>query len=276
MYRKLHLCFSSKFPLTWPLWVDYLHRPLLPTRPFPVLLASRVEVFPAGSGASLQPSTIYFYIGLDCNAAVNSDSEESCFASGTAGLEVVHPESSSQQSLLVRGTHPQHGAFDLEAAVVSSRDSDSSPSEMEGVVAFLGKKGVPMADVKKAVEKLHEAHRRASRRAPKSEKADRGPFVLPNEADVGSNVVLVQVHHRLAVSAPESMRFMYSNRRRARRTISRLWATMYHSTRVQQPMQISYLLYPTSIHIPQMFPLGGRRDICLAHILLLTLPPLKF
>ncbi|CAM9649573.1 unnamed protein product [Ectocarpus sp. 13 AM-2016] len=159
-----------------------------------VLLASRVEVLPTGSGVSPQPSTIYFYIGLDCSAAVNSDSEESCFTGGTAGLQVVHPESSSQQSLLVRGAHPQHGAFDLEAAVVSSRDSDSSSSEMESAVAFLGKKGVPMADVKKEVEKRLEAHRRASRRAPpKSEKADRGPFVLPNEADVGSNVVLVQV-----------------------------------------------------------------------------------
>ncbi|CAM9775634.1 unnamed protein product [Ectocarpus fasciculatus] len=158
-----------------------------------VLLASRIEVFPAGSGTSPQPSTIYFYIGLDCNAAVNSDSEDSCFAGGSAGLEVVHPESSSQQSLLVRGADSQHGAFDLEASVVSSRDSASSSSEMKGVVAFLGKKGVPIADVKKEVEKRREAHRRASRRAPKSEVADRGPFVLPNEADVGSNVVLMQV-----------------------------------------------------------------------------------
>lgn len=61
--------------------------------------------------------------------------------------------------------------------------------------AFVGNRGAPIADIKQEVEKMHEAHRRTSRR-PKgklNEGFEPRPFVLPNEADVGSNVVLIQV-----------------------------------------------------------------------------------
>lgn len=185
--------------------------------PDPVLLASRVEVLPGRaasqtSAAPPGPSTIYFYIGLDCSAAADSGDEDPCSEALEAGEEdvgglvVVDSDSKPRQSLLVRGRHPQHGVFELESTVVSTRDeNDVSPSSSGGGgdttrVAFLGRKGVPMVDIKREVEKLHEAHRRmyrANRRGGKNEMAERVPFALPDESDVGSNVVLVQVRDRV-------------------------------------------------------------------------------
>lgn len=166
-------------------------------------MASRIEVLPigtaaAGSGGSPRPSTIYFYIGLDCGDAITED-EESCLEAGEksgAALVVVDSESSPRRSLLVRGAHhPRHGGFEMEAAVASTRDSGGLSSEGDGdlTFAFMGKRDAPIVDIKQEVERLHEAHRRTSRRAKKEEGFETGPFVLPNKVDVGSNVVLVQV-----------------------------------------------------------------------------------
>lgn len=86
----------------------------------------------------------------------------------------------------------------MEAAVVSTRDrgGSSSEGEYDVTVAFMGKRDTPIVDIKQEVEKLHNAHRRVSRRAGKNERVDKGPFVLPNKADAGSNMVLVQVNEQ--------------------------------------------------------------------------------
>lgn len=180
-----------------------------------VHLASRIEVFPAagtgttGSGASPRPSTIYFYIGLDFSSDAASSEDEGSYSEARGGksgaaLTVVDDGSESaspRRSLLVRGAHPQHGGFELAASVAAptaTRDSGggaaaSSEGDRGLTVAFVGKGGAAIADVKQEVERLHEAHRRATRRAKTKEGSETGPFVLPNKADAGSNVVLVQV-----------------------------------------------------------------------------------
>ena len=174
-----------------------------------VHLASRIEVFPAGttgSGASPRPSTIYFYIGLDCSGDDTKDGEPCLGVGGKSGggLAVVDDDSeasSPRRSLLIRGAHPQHGGFELEAGTVA-KTQDGGGLSLDGggggdgglTFAFVGKKGAPIADIKQEVEKMHEAHRRTSRRPKKKNEAfEPRPFVLPNEADVDSNVVLVQV-----------------------------------------------------------------------------------
>ncbi|CAM9340838.1 unnamed protein product, partial [Hapterophycus canaliculatus] len=180
-----------------------------------VLLASRVEVLPRGATSQTSAvlpgpstlSTIYFYIGLDCSVAAGIKDEDSCSEVLEAGKEnasrlvVVDSDSKPRRALLVRGNHLKHGGFELESTVVSTQDGDgsaSSPREEAGTatMSFLGRKGAPMVDIKGEVEKLHEAHRRvhrAHRRGDKRERAERVPFALPNESDVGSNVVVVQV-----------------------------------------------------------------------------------
>ncbi len=172
-----------------------------------VLLASRVEVFPTGtmtegSGSPPRPSTIYFYIALDCGATADDEENEwSCLEVGTdgdAGLVVVDSLPSPRRSLLVRGAHPQHGGFEMEAAVASVREGGDPGSRGEGdvTVAFVGRRDSPIVNIKQEVEKLHKAHGRSARRAGKTEGLEGAPFVLPNEADPGSNVVLVQVSER--------------------------------------------------------------------------------
>lgn len=171
-----------------------------------VLLASRVEVFPKGSatagpGSPPRPSTIYFYIGLDCSAAADDENEGSCLevgGDGDAGLVVVDSHPSPRRSLLVRGAHPQHGGFEMEAAVASVRDRGELGSEGEEdvTVAFVGRRDSPIVNIKQEVEKLHKAHGRSARKAGKTERLEEGPFVLPNEADAGSKMVLVQVNER--------------------------------------------------------------------------------
>lgn len=205
----------DEVPVKWPLnslaippWCVHLVEE--PNPPFSVPvgavhLASRIEVVPAGtatagSGASPRPSTIYFYIGLDCgDAAAASEDEGSCSEAGGkggAGLVVVDDSGSSpRRSLLVRGDHPRHGGFDLEAAVARTPDGGGSSAEGEGglTFAFMGTRGVPIVDIKQQVEKLHKAHRRTSRGVKKNEGHGTGPFVFANTADVGSSVVVVQV-----------------------------------------------------------------------------------
>ena len=162
-----------------------------------------------GSGGPPRPSTIYFYIGLDCGED-NGRCLEAGGGSG-AGLVVVDdPDPSSpRRSLLVRGAHPQSGGFELEATVAApTRDGGGPFPEGEEDVglalAFLGKRGAVIADMKQEVEKLLGVHRRTGRSAAKKKgELARGAFVLPNKADSGSNVVLVQVKKkRTAVDAP--------------------------------------------------------------------------
>eukprot|EP00903_Cladosiphon_okamuranus_P008249 g7940.t1 len=172
-----------------------------------VHLASRIQVFPSGtvttgSGDSPRPSTIYFYVGLDCGEA-DTAGDESCLGAGRsgAGLVVVDESdpSSPRRSLLVRGAHPQHGGFEMEATAAPTRDSGGPSSEggAEGgglALAFLGKSGAVIADMKREVEKLLKVHRLTCRSAAKRmDGLVTGPFVLPNKADHGSNAVLIQV-----------------------------------------------------------------------------------
>lgn len=112
-----------------------------------------------------------------------------------AALVVVDSDPTPRRSLLVRGSHPQLGGFEMEAGVVSMRDSGrlSSKGEDHVTVAFMGKRDTPIVDIKQEVEKLHKTHTRKNRRAGKDESSNKGPFVLPDTADAGSNVVLVQV-----------------------------------------------------------------------------------
>lgn len=175
---------------------------------FPVHLASRVEVFPIKADETLpksppRTSTIYFYVGLD-HVAADKEKEQ---ASG--GLAVVDPNSDSKprRSLLVTGVHPELGGFEVAATVVSTRSKTGASDEAlqgsgdgaaqeGGVVAvnFLGKQNVRIGGVKEEVERLHAAHRRSRRKDSQREKAAvASPFLLPDEVDAGSNVVLVQV-----------------------------------------------------------------------------------
>eukprot|EP00752_Nemacystus_decipiens_P007415 g6630.t3 len=173
-----------------------------------VHLASRIQLFPIGTvttgpGVAPRRASIYFYIGLDCGDADAGGEGSSCLEAGGkngGGLDVVHDgsEESSRRSLLVRGGHPQHGGFELEATVAPTRESGEASSPGGGgdgglTFAFVGKRGAPIADIKQEVEKMHEAHRRMSRRGKKKEGLETRPFVLPNQADVGSDLVLVQV-----------------------------------------------------------------------------------
>lgn len=158
---------------------------------------SRIEVYstgkPEGPRTALRPTSIYFYIGLDCSAAAIGN-EGPCAEAGGDTFVVVGSDSTPRHSLLVRGSHPQLGGFEMEAGAVSIRESGGSSAEEDAVtVSFMGKSDTPIVDVKQEVEKLHKSHTRVSRRTGKNEAADKGPFVLPNTADVGSNMVLVQV-----------------------------------------------------------------------------------
>lgn len=80
-----------------------------------------------------------------------------------------------------------------------TQDSGGPSSEGGGedgglTLAFLGKSGVAIADMKRELERLLGAHRRTGRSAAKKkDRLSAGPFVLPNKADLGSNVVLIQV-----------------------------------------------------------------------------------
>eukprot|EP00904_Undaria_pinnatifida_P001887 jgi/Undpi1/1169/HiC_scaffold_10.g04631.m1 len=170
-----------------------------------VHLASRVEVFPIEaerkvSGSPSRTSTIYLYVGLDHVAAHKEKEQES------GGLVIVDPESKPRRSLLVTGVHPELGGFEVDATAVSTRGKTSLSDEgLEGsgdgapegevvAVNFLGKEKVRIEGVKEEVERLHAVHRRARRKGGQREKAAvASPFLLPDEVDTGSNVVLVQV-----------------------------------------------------------------------------------
>lgn len=164
-------------------------------------LASRVEVFPIGAennlpGSPARSSTLYFYVGLDDVATDKGGEQES------EGLVVVDSDSKPRRSLLVRGVHPQLGAFEVAAAAVSTRGKTASSDEEqeeEGVaVNFLGKQNVRISGVKQEVERLHAAHRRDRRKGDQRKGDQRevpvvSPFLLPDKMEAGSNVVLVQV-----------------------------------------------------------------------------------
>lgn len=170
---------------------------------FPVHLASRVEVFPTGAekrapGSPARSSTLYFYVGLEHLTADKNGGQES------GGLVVVDSDSKPRRSLLVRGVHPQLGGFEVAATVGPTRgtsETGSSDEEQEGEVAtvnFLGKQNVRIGGVKDEVERLHAAHRRARRKGDQRETVVPVvlPFLLPDEVEAGSNVVLVQVQIR--------------------------------------------------------------------------------
>lgn len=164
-----------------------------------------MEVFPLEaerkvSGSPSRTSTIYLYVGLDHVAARKEKEQES------GGLVIVDPDSKPRRSLLVRGVHPELGGFEVDATAVSTRGKTSLSDEgLEGsvdgtpegevvAVNFLGKQNVRIEGVKEEVERLHAAHRRARRKGGQREKATvASPFLLPDEMDTGSNVVLVQV-----------------------------------------------------------------------------------
>lgn len=167
-----------------------------------------MEVLPVGqaraaTGAADRLSTIYFYVGLECGA---NEGEEPCPGLGrkNARLDVVNSGSNPRRSLLVRGAHPQLGGFELEASVVLTRDAVESSKEVadDVTMAFMGRSKLPVVDIKRHVERLHDAHRRVRRKAGKREEPVRGPFVLPDEVDAGSNVVLVQVRMTFYCGAP--------------------------------------------------------------------------
>ena len=163
----------------------------------PVHLASRVEVFPIGAekkvpGSPARSSTIYFYVGLDHVTADNAGEQDG------GGLIVVDSASRPRRSLLIRGVHPQFGGFEVAAAAVSTRGKTGSSDEKQKdetvAVNFLGKQNVRIGGVKDEVERLHAAHRRVRRKGDQREMPVESPFLLPDEVEAGSNVVLVQVH----------------------------------------------------------------------------------
>lgn len=162
-----------------------------------VHLASRVEVLPVGTAsppsvANPRVSTVYFYVGLDCGDA---DARCSAVDGQNDGLAVIDPGLEPRPPLLIRGTHPQLGGFELEARAVSVGSTPGAPVEGDVKVSFVGKAGVPVVDVRRYVEGLHATHRRVRRKGGQAEEASvaRKPFVLPDEVDAGSDVVLVQV-----------------------------------------------------------------------------------
>lgn len=161
-------------------------------------LASRVEVIPTGAenkapGSPARSSTIYFYVGLDHLTVENDRGQEG------GGLVVIDSDSRPRRSLRVRGVHPQLGGFEVAATVSRARGTGktgSSDEEQEGAVAavnFLGKQSLRIGGVKDEVERLHAAHRRVRRKGDEREMAAVSPFLLPDEVEAGSNVVLVQV-----------------------------------------------------------------------------------
>lgn len=156
-------------------------------------------MFPTGAenkvpGSPARSSTLYFYVGLEHLTAGESGGQED------GGLVVVDSDSKPRRSLLVRGVHPQLGGFEVAATVGPTRGTSETGSsdEQESEVAavnFLGKQNVRIGGVKDEVERLHAAHRRARRKSDQSETAVPvvSPFLLPDEVEAGSNVVLVQV-----------------------------------------------------------------------------------
>lgn len=165
---------------------------------FPVHLASRVEVIPTGAekkapGSPARSSTLYFYVGLDHLAAGSDRGQED------GGLVVIDSDSRPRRSLRVRGVHPQLGGFEVAATVSRTSGTSktgSSDEEQEGAMAavnFLGKQNLRIGGVKDEVERLHAAHRRVRRKGDQREMAVVLPFLLPDELEAGSNVVLVQV-----------------------------------------------------------------------------------
>lgn len=160
-----------------------------------------MEVLPVGTASSPsvanpRVSTVYFYVGLDCGDA---DARCSAIDGENDGLAVIDPGLEPRRSLLIRGTHPQLGGFELEARAVSAGSTPGARAEGDVKVSFVGKAGVPVVDVRRYVEGLHTAHRRVRRKGGQAEEASvaRKPFVLPDEVDAGSDVVLVQVGEKL-------------------------------------------------------------------------------
>lgn len=172
-----------------------------------VHLAARVEVLPYSHDVvASTPSTVYFYVGLDCASKAGC----SQVVSENGGLNVVDPTTTSKGTLRVEGATGQLGKFVLETAV-SSTDTlvvrDTREDERRISVAFVGKPNLPLVDVKRRLEGMYAEHRRSARR-PKQQKPDTsvlGPFVLPNTVDDGSNVMLVQI----TGNAPFSVDFVF-------------------------------------------------------------------
>lgn len=138
------------------------------------------------------PSTIYFYVGLDCDSTGNGEAPCVNLGGGGDGLVVVDSGARPLRSLLVRSVHPQVGSFEWETNVVPERDTPASKGTGVGshvAVTFLGRRDVSIVDIKREVKRLNDDERRRWRGRPEA----RRPAVLPNEAEAGSNVVLVQV-----------------------------------------------------------------------------------
>lgn len=153
-----------------------------------------MEVLPlgtAGSPSVANPrlSTIYLYVGLDCGAT-----DTQCSDVRGGGFAVIDSDAMPRRSLLIQGTHPQLGGFELEARALSAGGTGAR-AEDDVKVSFVGKAGVPIVDIRGYLEKLHAAHRRIRRKAGRPEDAppERKPFGLPDEVGAGSGVVLVQV-----------------------------------------------------------------------------------
>lgn len=162
-----------------------------------------MEVSPLGQaktypGTPPHTTTLYFYIGLDCAATTSGDTRCSNISSSGQGLSVVNANSASGDPLLVRGAHGELGGFEMEASVISMGGAPSSgEAEVRGdaIVTFVGKKDVSIADIKKKVERMYDEHELPTRMTSRNE-AGSPPFVLSNEVDPHSNVVVVMVRAR--------------------------------------------------------------------------------
>lgn len=156
---------------------------------------------------------MYLYIGLACDATAKMRS--SCGEQGGNGVElkVVDANTIAGHPLVVEGRGAQIGAFHVEASasrVGGATGSNRATVGDEISIAYVGKQGLPVVDIKHALETMIAQDLRSRRRREAEQTG--GPFVLPNEVDEQSNVVLLQITGQapfsvdLIVRAPRQVR----------------------------------------------------------------------
>ena len=175
------------------------------TLAYAVALASRVAVFPLPSATATDTSprfsTVYLYVGLDCNDGESgATGVMSLPCVGQIGdgaeLRVVDADAPAGHPLVIRGKHARIGTFDVEASASLTGDAATSGRATAGnkvSIAYVGKKGLPLVDVKRMLERIQvqKSFGRRQKAGKIAEPAEE-PFTLPNEMEAGSNVVLLQ------------------------------------------------------------------------------------
>lgn len=140
------------------------------------------------TGSSPRISTVYLYVGLDWDAT------ESRGEQGEDGLDVmvVDADGTAGHPLVIKGRDAEIGAFHVEASA-SLIGETTVGAEIS--IAYVGKQGLPIVDIKHALENMisQHAHSRRRRQEGQTGELTGRPFVLPNEMDEESNVVLLQI-----------------------------------------------------------------------------------